>query len=119
MKHLWKRVLSVLVAATMVFSLAACGTKNQGENKTNPVSNQGGTTNNGGDTEGTGNKTDKGDPIELTVYSQLANFSGEQVGWLAYFAASREALRNAFMAFSISKEALRARVPAALLPASA
>lgn len=83
MKHLWKSVLSVLVAATMVFSLAACGTKNQGENKTNPVSNQGGTTNNGGDTEGTGNKTDKGDPIELTVYSQLANFSGEQVGWFA------------------------------------
>lgn len=37
----------------------------------------------------------------------------------AYFAASREALRKAFMAFSISRDALRARVPAALLPASA
>ena len=26
---------------------------------------------------------DKGDPITLTVYSELANFSGEQTGWVA------------------------------------
>ena len=32
--------------------------------------------------------------------------------------ASKDALRNSFIAFSISKEALRARVPAALLPFS-
>ena len=35
-----------------------------------------------------------------------------------YLAASKDALRNAFIDFSISKEALRARVPAALLPFS-
>ena len=37
----------------------------------------------------------------------------------AYLAASIEALRNSFIAFSIASEALRARAPAALLPFSA
>jgi hypothetical protein len=36
-----------------------------------------------------------------------------------FLAASREALRKAFICFSSSKEVLRARVPAALLPFSA
>ena len=35
-----------------------------------------------------------------------------------FLEASKDALRNSFIAFSISKEALRARVPAALLPFS-
>jgi len=61
MKHLWKRVLAVALAMMMVCSIAGCGGRTGG---------------NGGDQE-------KGDPIELTVYSQLANISGEQVGWFA------------------------------------
>ena len=36
----------------------------------------------------------------------------------SYLAASKDALRKAFIAFSISNEALRARVPAALFPFS-
>ena len=60
MKHLWKRVLAMMLAGVMVASIAGCGSK----------------TGNGGNEE-------KGDPIELTVYSQLANISGEQVGWFA------------------------------------
>ena len=84
MKHLWKRVLAMLLAATMVFSLAACGGKEDNKGN-NPVSDAGaGSTNNGGNTADTGNKKeDRGEPVELTVYSQLANFSGEQVGWFA------------------------------------
>nr|DAH21393.1 MAG TPA: hypothetical protein [Bacteriophage sp.] len=35
---------------------------------------------------------------------------------LAYLAASTDTLRNSFSAFSISREALRARTPAALFP---
>lgn len=36
-----------------------------------------------------------------------------------FFTASREAFLNCFIAFSISSDTLRARVPAALLPFSA
>lgn len=89
MRKFWKKALSLVLAGTMVFSLAACGGKNEGNGSNNSGSTaQSGTTNNGGDTTNntgsTGNNTSgKGDPIELTVYSQLANFSGEQVGWFA------------------------------------
>ena len=38
---------------------------------------------------------------------------------LFYFALSSETLRNCFISFSTSKDALRARVPAALFPFSA
>lgn len=84
MKHLWKRVLAILIAATMVFSMVSCGSKdeNKGNNPTSAPGESG--TNNGGDSAGTTDKKDdRGEPIELTVYSQLANFSGEQVGWFA------------------------------------
>ena len=84
MKHLWKRVLAMLIAATMVFSMVSCGSKdeNKGNNPTSAPGESG--TNNGGDSAGTTDKKDdRGEPIELTVYSQLANFSGEQVGWFA------------------------------------
>ena len=46
-------------------------------------------------------------------------FSSRQVYCSAnYFAASTDTLRNSFMSFDTSKAALRARVPAALLPFS-
>ena len=87
MKHLWKRVLAMLIAATMVFSMVSCGSKDSGNTGNNSNTTSGDSAaNNGGDkadnTESTGN-SGKGEPIELTVYSQLANFSGEQVGWFA------------------------------------
>ena len=84
MKHLWKRVLAMLVAATMVFSLAACGSKDSGTGKstTNSGSSEG-SVSSGDSTSGGTSTSDKGAPIELTVYSQLANFSGEQIGWFA------------------------------------
>ncbi len=88
MRKFWKKALSLVLAGTMVFSLAACGgkTEDKGNNNSGNTA-QSGTTNNGGSsTNNTGNNDDKngkGDPIELTVYSQLANFSGEQVGWFA------------------------------------
>lgn len=78
---LWKKVLSMALAATMVFSLAGCGnngTTNTGNggnaNVTEAPGEIGGNTDNGTTGEG---------PIELTVYSQLANYSGEQIGWFA------------------------------------
>jgi multiple sugar transport system substrate-binding protein/putative aldouronate transport system substrate-binding protein len=37
---------------------------------------------NGGGTGGSGSE-DRGEPIDLVVYSQLANYSGEMVGWSA------------------------------------
>lgn len=82
MKHLWKRVLAMMLAATMVFSLTACGNKNtEGNNGGSSGTNSG---TNSGTSAGTSSGTNKKDePIELTVYSQLANFSGEQVGWFA------------------------------------
>ena len=55
MRKLWKRLVSFTLAATMVVSMAACG----------------------------GKEEKKQEPITLTVYSQLANYSGEQVGWFA------------------------------------
>ncbi len=88
MKHLWKRVLAMLVAATMVFSLAACGSKDDGKGS-NPTSAPSSGTenkdNSGTDNADNAGSTDNGKeaPIELTVYSQLANFSGEHVGWFA------------------------------------
>ena len=84
MKHLWKRVLALMVAATMVFSMAACGGKDDTQGNNSQTSGTESTDNKGGDTTNTGDKKDdRGEPIELTVYSQLANFSGEQVGWFA------------------------------------
>lgn len=44
----------------------------------------------------------------------ILQFSGKE----GYFAAASEALRNSFISFSTSSEALRARVPAALFPFS-
>ncbi len=90
MKHLWKRVLAVMLAATMVFSVAACGSKDDNQGNNNPTSGAASGTENSGNNDTTpapGNSgstnNGKGEPIELTVYSQLANFSGLQTGWFA------------------------------------
>jgi len=78
MKNLWKRVLALMIAATMVFSMAACGGKDDNQGNGSQTSGTEST-----DNKGESDKSDRGEPIELTVYSQLANFSGEQVGWFA------------------------------------
>lgn len=86
---LWKKVLSMMLAATMVFSLAGCGSNGATGDNTGDVSSTTGTvTQAPGTTEGNAGTTDNGNttgekPIELTVYSQLANYSGEQIGWFA------------------------------------
>ena len=60
MKKCAKRVLSLLIVAVMMVGMfTGCG-------ETNPTG--------GGNTE---------DPITLTIFSELANFSGEQTGWVA------------------------------------
>ena len=80
---IWKRLLSVLLAATMIFSLAGCGGNETTNSGNNPLTSQTGNTNgNNSVTQTPGNA--KGEkPVELTVYSQRANFSGEQIGWFA------------------------------------
>ena len=57
-----KKLISLLLAALMVCSIfASCGTA--------------------GDSGSSGNSGEE--PITLTVFSELANYSGEQVGWVA------------------------------------
>ncbi|MDP4088918.1 MAG: hypothetical protein Q8930_06560 [Bacillota bacterium] len=68
------KILSIVTACAMVFTLASC--------KKTPAS----TTPDAGNTTGTDSKlTDiiPKDTVTLTVYSQLANFQGEQIGWFA------------------------------------
>ncbi|MGN0507415.1 MAG: extracellular solute-binding protein [Lachnospiraceae bacterium] len=80
----WKRLLSVLLAATMIFSLAGCGGKETTDgNSGNPLASSTEGTNGGGSVTQTPGNTKGEKPIELTVYSQRANFSGEQIGWFA------------------------------------
>lgn len=56
---LLKKLTAVTLSAAMVLSMSACSKSN-------------------------GAGTDKkGNPITLTVFSQLANYNGEQVGWFA------------------------------------
>ena len=55
---LFKKITAVTLSAAMVLSMSACS-------------------------KGNAAKGGKGDPITLTVFSQLANYNGEQVGWFA------------------------------------
>ena len=82
MRKFWKKALSLVLAGTMVFSLAACGGKDEGNGNSNTNNQAQSGTANTGKTD-SGSKNGKDEPIQLTVYSQLANFSGEQVGWFA------------------------------------
>lgn len=55
-----KKLIALLLTVVMSLSLAACGSSSNG-----------------------GSKGGSEDPITLTVYSQLANYSGEITGWFA------------------------------------
>lgn len=85
-----KKLLSVLLILAMAVSLAACGSK-AAETGNDIPSNTGNEANGGGND--TGNDDAGSDdlladfipeePVTLTVYTQLANYSGEQIGWFA------------------------------------
>ncbi len=72
-----KRKFLVLLLS-MVVSLAVVGCTNPYETSLTTTGASGGTTG-----TGTTATTERGEPIELTVYSQLANYSGQMTGWFA------------------------------------
>ena len=66
LKTLKKKVLPIALCTAMAVGLTAgCGSNGDGGS-------------NGGDSASNGD-----DPITITVFSQLANYSGEQTGWSA------------------------------------
>lgn len=64
MKKRWRRAAALCLAAMLVIPIAACGKKTDDNGKG-------------------GNSQKSEEPVTLTVYSQLANYSGEQIGWFA------------------------------------
>lgn len=97
-----KKALSLVLASAMVFSLAACGnststsTSNNDNATDNPAADTSSTTTT---TPAEDTKTDApaadassgadlsdiipSETVTLTVYSQLSNYEGEQIGWFA------------------------------------
>ncbi len=78
-----KRLLSIILAFVLVFSLAGCGTKKEENANTTPTV---------APTTAATQAPETTDPladiipketVTLTVYSQLANYNGEQLGWFA------------------------------------
>lgn len=84
-----KRLVSLLMVATMVFLLVGCGKNNASESSTTddvkttqaPVSSE----EEGGTDTGSETLDDiiPKETVTLVVYDQLANYSGEQIGWFA------------------------------------
>lgn len=77
----FRKIAAMFMAVIMVLSLAACGkteTSPRGAVTTPGADSQADTADAGKSSTVTADK-----PIELVVYSQLANFSGEQQGWAA------------------------------------
>ncbi len=83
-----KRLLSLLLCVTMIFCLVACNSEKE-EDEDDAGSSEGlGILQQYGDGKDDGKDEDKDEdkndePITLTVYSQLANMSGNQEGWMA------------------------------------
>ena len=76
----FSKVLSVLTAAAMVMSLAACGGKKTPTTESpSPSPSPTAEAPKGASLEDIIPK----DTVTLNVYSQLANYSGEQIGWFA------------------------------------
>ena len=79
-----KKILAGVTAAVMFGSMAtACG-KSSDTSSDASNTNSASDDSDGADASGSGNSavTD-GDPVQLTVYSQLANYSGKLTGWFA------------------------------------
>lgn len=98
----FKKVLSLVLISAMTCSLAACGgsTTTTSQNNTNNAADTTTSANstdnatgadNAGDTSSTGGDVKEADlsdiipdqTVTLTVYSQLSNYEGEQIGWFA------------------------------------
>lgn len=88
MKHLTK-ILAVLLVLGMIFTMTAC---NSGTTKNgNTTSQSSGTNSNTNGSSNNGSQSDMPNladiipkqTVTLNVYSQLANYSGEQIGWFA------------------------------------
>lgn len=69
-----KKFLAVLLSCSMVFSLAACSSDNKPTNKETVPS---------ADAEASLDDIIPKETVTLDVFTQLANYSGEQVGWFA------------------------------------
>ncbi|MGN1158639.1 MAG: extracellular solute-binding protein [Lachnospiraceae bacterium] len=94
-----KKIVAMLMAAVMTFSLAACGSKDTSTTPTGDETNETPTTDTADDGEEDADPADEGttdddyealladiipeETVTLDVYDQLANYSGEQIGWFA------------------------------------
>lgn len=77
----FKKQLSFIIAIILVFALAVSGCGKKTENSNNTNSNNSSSSNSGGkDTPSTQTGLE---PMTIEVYSQPANFQGEQPGWTA------------------------------------
>ena len=85
MKH--KRIFALLLVCAIAFALIGCGSggnANDGAPKDSASAAGGGGDGNGGSGSGSGGAGEqRGDAVNLIIYSQLANYSGEQIGWAA------------------------------------
>ncbi|MGN1203552.1 MAG: extracellular solute-binding protein [Lachnospiraceae bacterium] len=83
-----KKVIALLLSAVMTLSLAACGDKEASQTPESTSAGNEETTASVEPTEETNEGVDLSDiipeeTVTLDVYDQLANYSGEQVGWFA------------------------------------
>lgn len=101
-----KKALALLLGASMVVSMAACGSSGDGDGGSEGTKADGNNNNNNSNTEGGTSGTDEvayeglrklsgeitndyenyvvpEETVTLNVYSQLANYSGELSGWFA------------------------------------
>ena len=83
-----KKIVSLLLAAAMTVSMAACGGNNQTSASKNNGNSAGEDATESGVSEGTSadEAEDLADiipeeTVTLDVFDQLANYSGEQIGW--------------------------------------
>lgn len=83
----FKRQISFIIIAILVLSMFATGCAKKNDDKTNDSTNTNTDSkvddNNGGSTKDDTTKPTELEPMVLEVYSQPANFQGEQPGWTA------------------------------------
>ncbi len=84
-----KKILSMLMVTIMIFLVVGCGSKksNQSDSTDNAEATKTPLPTNVAVETGTGREIPADvipeDTVTLTVYDQLANYSGEQIGWFA------------------------------------
>lgn len=75
-----KKFLAVALSCSMVFSLAACGSNNANNASSDDVETSADAS---GDTAEAVEFEKPEETVTLNVYTQTANYSGEQIGWFA------------------------------------